>query len=186
VAVAGSTLTTSDGTWGGSPAPTLAYQWQDCDSNGANCTPIPGATAASYVLGSSDVGSTVEVTVTATNDAGAASVVSAPTTVIASTPANTAAPTIAGDAVQGSTLTASVGTWSGSPPPAFSYQWQDCDATGSNCTPIAGATSATYQLVGSDVSSTIEVTVTASDDAGSSSATSAPTPVVAGSANSSS
>ena len=50
-AVQGSALTASDGVWAGSPAPTFAYQWEDCDSGGAGCSPIAGATSSTYVLG---------------------------------------------------------------------------------------------------------------------------------------
>jgi RNA polymerase sigma factor (sigma-70 family) len=183
-AVQGSTLTASQGSWSGSPA-SFAYQWQDCDSGGANCSAIAGATSSSYTLGASDVGSTVEVVVTASNGAGSASAVSSPTGVVTApaTPvSNTAAPLVSGSAVQGSTLTASDGTWSGSPAPTFAYQWEDCDAGGGNCAPIAGATSSTYVLAGTDVGSTVVVVVTATNSAGSASAASSPTGVVSAAA----
>jgi hypothetical protein len=38
-----------------------AYQWQRCDSNGANCANIASATSATYTLTSGDVGSTLVV-----------------------------------------------------------------------------------------------------------------------------
>jgi hypothetical protein len=180
-AVQGSTLSASDGTWNGSPAPTFAYQWEDCDAGGGNCAPIAGATSSSYVLGSTDVGSTVVVVVTATNGAGSASAASSPTGVVSAGVTavfNTAAPMVSGSAVQGSTLTASAGSWSGSPA-TFAYQWQDCDAGGGNCSAIAGATGSSYTLAGSDVGSTVEVVVTASNSAGSASAASPPTALVA-------
>src|SRR5581483_11518224 len=40
----GSTLTVSPGSWGGSPAPSLSYQWERCVGTGGGCTAIPGAT----------------------------------------------------------------------------------------------------------------------------------------------
>ena len=58
-------------------------------------------------------------------------------------PVNTSAPTISGVAQVGQTLTASSGAWSGTAPISYSYQWLRCDATGANCTDIAGATSST-------------------------------------------
>ncbi len=52
---------------------------------------------------------------------------------IAVKPTNQTAPTIAGTAQEGSTLTAGNGTWTGTTPITFTYQWQRCDATGKNC-----------------------------------------------------
>ncbi len=54
-AVEGQTLSTSNGTWTGSPT-SYAYQWQDCNSSGASCVNVSGATASSYKLVASDVG----------------------------------------------------------------------------------------------------------------------------------
>ena len=179
-ATQGGTLATSDGSWSGSPAPSVSYQWVDCDVNGANCAPIAGATGSSYLLGASDVGSTVGVVVTAGNDSGSASAVSSVTGVVAGAPANTAPPVVSGAAVQGGTLTASNGTWAGSPAPSVSYQWVDCDVNGANCAPIAGATGSSYLLGASDVGSTVGVVVTAGNDSGSASAVSSVTGVVAG------
>ena len=97
----------------------------------------------------------------------------------ASTPVNTAPPTINGSAQQGSTLTATAGSWSGSPS-SFGYQWQRCDTSGSACNDIATATSSAYVLQGADVGATLRVTVTAANAAGSASAESGHTGTVAG------
>jgi hypothetical protein len=67
----GQTLTASTGTWGDSPA-TYGYQWQDCDSAGANCAPIAGATAQTYEVQPTDVAHTLRAEVTATNRFGSA------------------------------------------------------------------------------------------------------------------
>ena len=69
VAGQGQTLTTSNGTWSGSPT-SYAYQWQRCDSGGANCQPITGAVFQTYLLSVDDVGKTVRASVTATNGSG--------------------------------------------------------------------------------------------------------------------
>jgi hypothetical protein len=92
----GDTLTTSSGTWSGSPT-SYAYQWQDCDSSGGSCVSISGATSSSYTLQASDVGSTIRSLVTATNSGGSTSQSSAPTGVVTSGAApQVGAPTPAG------------------------------------------------------------------------------------------
>ncbi len=80
-AVEGDTLTTSNGTWAASPK-SFAYQWEDCDSSGASCTAIGGATASTRALASSDVGNTLRVVVKATNAAGTGEATSSPTSVV--------------------------------------------------------------------------------------------------------
>jgi fibronectin type 3 domain-containing protein len=173
----GQTLTAQPGTWSGTPPISFAYQWRRCDAAGANCVNIAGAAAATYTLVSADVGSTLRVVVTASNDL-ASSATSAATAVVAAVgPANTAPPTIAGTAEQGRTLTASPGTWSGTAP-TYSYQWRRCDSGGANCTDIAAATAQTYTLTAADVGSTVRVAVTASNSEGSSTAVSAQTAVI--------
>ena len=91
----GQTLTTSTGTWGGTPPFTFANQWKRCDSTGANCVNV--ATTASYVLGAIDVGSRIRVVVTATNSLGSGTATSNATAQVASSaPADAAPPVTAG------------------------------------------------------------------------------------------
>jgi hypothetical protein len=84
---------------------------------------------------------------------------------IAGAPASGARPTIAGVAEQGQTLTATAGEWTGSPT-STSEQWEDCNASGSGCAAIAGATGQTYTLTAGDVGATIRVQESASNAAG--------------------
>ena len=177
----GQTLTAANGTWTGNPT-SFAYQWRSCDAAGAACVNAAGATSSAYVLQAADVGHTFRVVVTATNAAGSVSATSAQTgTVLGLPPANTALPVVSGTARQGSLLSASNGTWSGSPT-SFAYQWRDCGTGGAGCVDVAGATGSSYVLQASDVGSTVRVVVTATNANGSTSATSAQTGVVAAAA----
>jgi Subtilase family len=92
-------------------------------------------------------------------------------------PVNSSLPTISGLAAQGQTLNAQPGTWSNNPV-HYAYQWQDCDSSGANCQNVSGATSASYVVAASDVNSTIQVQVTASNPGGSNTSSSAVTGVV--------
>jgi len=94
-------------------------------------------------------------------------------------PQNTVRPTIAGVAKQGELLTADPGTWSGTQPLTFAYQWWRCDSNGNNCSNIIGATSKTYTLTSVDVGNRLRVRVRASNSAGASNATSLAIAVVA-------
>lgn len=84
----------------------------------------------------------------------------------ASAPVNSVLPAISGLLTEGATLTAYPGNWSGAP--TFTYQWKNATVA------ISGATEATYVLVAGDTGDAITVTVTATNAAGSASATSAP------------
>jgi glucose/arabinose dehydrogenase len=87
-------------------------------------------------------------------------------------------PAINGVTRVGNTLSASNGAWKGSDPLEFSYQWVRCNVDGNDCLSILGATEATYMLVPADFGSSIRVTVTATNTAGSALATSDQTPRV--------
>jgi thermitase len=177
-AVVANTLQASTGTWTGSPT-SYAYQWQRCDTTGANCAPISGATLSSYLLSSTDAGSTIRAQVTASNTAGFATSTSAQTAAVTTaSPSVSSLPTLSGTAQDGQVLQTSTGTWTGSPT-GYAYQWLRCDSTGNNCGSISGATSASYSVTSVDVGSTISSQVTATNAGGSASAQSAQSAVVA-------
>jgi Hypothetical glycosyl hydrolase family 15/Bacterial Ig domain len=92
-------------------------------------------------------------------------------------PVSQTLPVLSGTAQIGDTVTVSKGTWSGSPT-TFAYQWKRCDATGSACTAITGATVAAYKLVSADLGRTVRAVVEASNSAGSGTATSAASAIV--------
>ena len=94
------------------------------------------------------------------------------TRAVTTAPVNQSLPTISGSTVQGQTLVASNGSWSGSPT-SYGYQWSRCDSAGANCAAVSGATASSYQLASADVGKTLRVQVTASNTGGSTIATSA-------------
>jgi hypothetical protein len=118
----------------------------------------------------------MRVIVTAGNAFGSGTVRSAPSAVVGAVavPVNMALPAISGTPQVGQTLTVTTGIWTGSPT-AYAFQWQRCDAAGANCTSVAGATGGTYVLSASDSGTTLRVSVTATNAAGSATAISPPT-----------
>jgi subtilisin family serine protease len=94
-------------------------------------------------------------------------------------PSSTAAPTIGGSPQAGQTLSVSSGTWSGTAPITYAYQWRHCDSAGAACVDVAGATGSTYALGSSDVGFTLRASVAAANAYGSATATSGQTVVVA-------
>jgi hypothetical protein len=276
-ATVGQQLTAGPGKWSGAAPIAYASQWQDCETSGASCSNISGATVSTYTLAPSDVNHLVRVVVTASNASGETSAKSTgvgpvtappPTAAFAysaspvagqpitfdgsgsscpdgpctyewsddgsktrpikplwplgggrvlvytfskpgtkfirlvvadakgqaatvehnvvveavppppSAPSNTAPPAISGSAQVGQTLSASSGTWSGTAPIAYTYQWQDCNEAGGSCASISGATAGAHTLSEADAGHTIRVVVTATNSAGSAPQASAPTSVV--------
>jgi len=173
----GSTLSVSNGTWSNSPT-SYTYQWQRCSSS-TSCTDIANAVGQSYVVRNADGGFRLRADVTAMNADGQSTVHSDMTSVVASTgvPVNTVRPSITGDAVVGSALTAQNGTWSNAPT-SFAYQWVQCDRFGGSCVEIPGATGKTYGIRFADVSGTLRVDVTARNANGATTRRSTPSDVV--------
>jgi hypothetical protein len=175
-AVVGQTLSTTTGSWTGDQPITFVYQWVRCGTDGglpdgSNCAQIGGATKTTHTLTSSDVGFRIRVRVTATNSAGSTTVASNATSVVrAGAPVNTKGPTMSGSMVEGSTLTANPGTWTGAGPITFAYQWLRSNSQGANFASISGATGKQYRLTASDVGRKIRVRVTARNSGGSTTA----------------
>ena len=85
-------------------------------------------------------------------------------------PSNSVAPAITGTAQVGQTLTSTTGTWDETP--VLTRQWKAAGVA------IVGATAATYVPLVGDVGKVITVTVTGTNERGSTSVTSAATAAV--------
>jgi hypothetical protein len=92
-ATVGSVLTGDDGTWSGSPAPTLTQQWRRCDAGGAACADISGAVATTYSPVQADLGAAIRLRVTATSAGTTTTVDSAPTGAVTAQALPSPAPT---------------------------------------------------------------------------------------------
>ena len=66
----GQFLAAKDGEWAGTNPMTFTYQWERCNSAGASCADIGGATGKIYRAATADVGNRLRVQVTARNSAG--------------------------------------------------------------------------------------------------------------------
>jgi len=84
-AQAGQMLTTSVGTWTGSPKK-FAYRWRRCNAAGTSCIAIPRAIQPGYTLTPDDIGSTLSLVVTGTGAGGSTSATAATTGVVVAAP----------------------------------------------------------------------------------------------------
>jgi len=163
-------LTADRGTFAAFPVPTYTQQWQVCTSTDiTTCTPIDGATNLTYTVKEGDVGKYFRIMVTASNNLGVKGSPSALTAAAIKTaiPANTVAPIITGAPIDRQMLTLTNGTWSGVPTPTTAAQWQVCtDAAGTNCSDIAGATTATLKITFVDLGKFFRAKVTATNRIG--------------------
>ena len=143
------------------------YQWIRVD--GGTETNIASATASTYTLVAADLGTTVKVRVSFTDDASNAETLTSAATAAVAAAANTpatGAPTITGTAQVGQTLTAdttAIMDADGLTSVSYTYQWIRVD--GGTETNIASATASTYTLVAADLGTTIKVRVSFTDDA---------------------
>ena len=147
-------VTSSSGTWTGFPTPTFNYDFK------LNTVSVQSGASNTFTPGSINEGETLTVTVTATNSQGSASVDSSNSLVVGTAPLNTVAPTIFGDNTFGSTLTTTDGTFTGTSPITYIYQWQRGGS------PISGQTANTYVIGASDSLAAITCVVTGTNSYG--------------------
>ena len=140
-----------------------SYQWIRSD-NGAD-TDIAGETDSTYTLVLADLGKTIKVQVTFTDDADNDETLTSEATVAVAAAPNrdaTGQPTISGTPQVDETLTADTSAISDEDDlsnVSYQYQWLRDDAD------ITGQTNSTYRLVSADEGKTIKVRVTFRDDA---------------------
>jgi LmbE family N-acetylglucosaminyl deacetylase len=157
-------------------ATSTTYQWLRCDAEqpwGSRCAPITDATESSYTITADDLGFALRVAVVGHDTAGASPpAYSGTTSPIPVKPANTDPPTATGNPFVGSTLTATTGTWTGTPAPSFTYAWQSSSTATGPWTDIGDGKS-TYAIASGDLGKYLRVEVTAKNGGGSDSAVSA-------------
>ena len=174
----GQTITGTAGTFSGGTS--FAYQWRRCDRSGFACIDIPGETGLTHVFTAADAAGdrTVRFQETMTNPTGASVAVSAPTPLVQSLPpVNVTRPSLSGIAQAGQILSTTNGTWISSSPISYTYRWRRCSPA---CAFISGATGSTYTVSSTDVGSTLEAVVSATNTGGGTDANSDPTAGVAG------
>lgn len=85
-AIVGELLFADPGTYSGGRPDRYSYQWQRCNASGAKCVAIAGETKQTYTVRGADVGFTLRVAVTASNDYGSDVTTSDRTAVVTTTP----------------------------------------------------------------------------------------------------
>jgi hypothetical protein len=179
----GRTLQVSTGTWSPTPA-SYEYAWHRCNLTVTTCQLSPTtASSPSYLLTAGDVGFRIvpQVAPDGLWHASANSPASAAVVGASSTPLNSVRPVLSGSAQAGQSLQVTTGTWSPAPS-SYVYAWHRCSSSGINCqlSPTTSS-SATYLLTSGDVGFTLVAQV-APDGLWSSSASSAASALVIGSA----
>jgi len=176
---AGYALSGTAGTWYAAPIPTFTYQWYRCTRDGgavtstrvpSGCAVIGSARALTYTPTTSDIGKRLRIAVKAENSQGKLTRYSAASAVVVSLPVLSKAPTVSGTTTVGKKLTAKPGTWSGTTPISYAYQWYACTSKvaasatlSGTCTAIPLATSSTFTLAASQRTKYVMVRVTATN-----------------------
>ena len=161
------------------------YQWIRVATDNTETNIV---TASTHTLVAADLGKTIKVKVSFTDDASnpetLTSTATAAVAAAANTPA-TGAPAITGAAQVGQTLTAgttAIMDANGLNSVSYTYQWIRV-ATDNTETNISSATASTYTLVTADQGTTIKVKVSFTDDDNAETLTSAATAAVSAAAN---
>ena len=165
----GSTLTSTNGSWNGFPAPTFAYRWY------RGLTLLSDQTNNTYVTQAADIGQSITCRVIGANASGSSFATSNTITPTPTPPVNTSPPIIStmtgGVTGVGSTLKTTNGSWDGLAV-TFTYQWYFKTTSVSNATPIPGEINDTYTIVTTSIAVEYTCRVRGTNVGGSSFATS--------------
>lgn len=156
----GDLLTTTDGTWSGTPT-SFTYQWKRGVTN-------IGTNANTYTIVSADAGTNITCVVTATNATGSTPATSNILGVYPlAAPTNIDLPSLSPDDPLdpsfhvGDTLTIGGNNWESNPPnPTLTYQWLRYSGV------IPAATNATYTTTSNDEDALVSVKCTATNSQG--------------------
>jgi hypothetical protein len=155
-------------TWHTTVDTRYAYRWQRCNSAGASCLDIAGATGQSYRLQTADARTRLRVVNVATNVDGATTATTVPTaTIKPALPGYHVTPrlTIHGRADVGKTLTLTPGTWSASTEITTKVlQFWRCSP---RCTALSTGGAGDYVLDDADAGSMMRGSETATGPGGS-------------------
>lgn len=178
----GEELTGLAGSWNGAPVPSFSYQWFRCTKIGvatsgtrvpAGCTKISGATSLSYTPVRLDNAKRLRLGVTAVNTIGTLVRYSSTSAPVVTAPYNLSAPAISGTVRVGKVLTARAGTFAGTTPVSFTYQWYACSSKvkasaslTAGCVLIDGATASRFTITGDQAGKFLVVGVTATNSYG--------------------
>jgi hypothetical protein len=158
----GKELTCSNGSWSGTPTK-FTYQWlRDKERIGP-------ATKQTYTVSEEDEGESLSCEVTASNGAGSAFALSKNSLEVKGRPpVSVKAPEVEGIAEVGQTLTCNEGSWSGTVPFTYKFQWL------LNGNDIANATGDTLPVEAADEGKQVSCRVEATNSAGHAEAASSP------------
>jgi hypothetical protein len=164
-ALPGQTLTAYSGVWAGAGL-RVSYVWERCREG---CEAV--GRERTYVVRAEDGGARLRVVLSAP---GAEDAVSSATTVVPTRPQNVSVPSVSGRPVVGATLRGRVGIWSGWGTIARLSRWERCREVSCRTSSVVGR-SRSYRLRAPDRGRWLRFTVTAANEAGGTTMSSAPT-----------
>ncbi len=168
----GSTVSSSLGIW--NPSGDFQFsKWQRCEISNGICVDIPEAVGLEYTITSADLGNSIRSVIITSNSAGsviAESVIS-PAITNPTAPSVLTTSSVPVRVLVGQRLSSVEAGWS-SPTDSVTFQWERCDAAGSDCQSIVGATKSTITVDPGLLGSRIRVITTASNAGGSTTTTS--------------
>ena len=135
----GRILQAAPGTWSGTPVIRYHYRWKRCDPSGKVCDSIPDATLPTYKVQLADALHSIRVAVTAINAGGESAAWSLATRSVGPiSPQKLSDPAISDMTPRdGDVLTAYSGSWHGTMPITYHYQWLTCESLSSGCNKVS-------------------------------------------------